>query len=114
MTVQAGTKWIPWKRERWAIVKHFRNLRNKLEDEAVFPDDFEQIKWYDRMLEFIGNLDYTVKKNTCPLCKKKGFLVKGHIESCCFEGVEDKNMGQIEDVTLVRCLSCGFITLEEN
>lgn len=109
----AGAKWIPWKKERWAIVKHFRNERDKLAQEAVFKEDVERLRWYDRMLNFVGNLDYHLKSNACPLCHSKN-LVHGYVDSVEFEGIEDKDMGQIENVDLIRCLSCGFITLKEN
>ena len=61
--------WAKWKRERFAIVKHFREVRNKLEDEAVFEDDFKELKWYDRMLAMLGNLDYHFPSKKCPLCE---------------------------------------------
>ena len=104
--------WAKWKRERFAIVKHFREVRNKLEDEAVFEDDFKELKWYDRMLAMLGNLHYHFPSKKCPLCGKE-LLVKAHIDTCYFEGVSDKDLGQIEDADLIRCLSCGFTAIKE-
>ena len=46
----AINNWAKWKRERFAIVKHFREVRSKLEDEAVFDDDFKELK---ELLDYI-------------------------------------------------------------
>ena len=104
--------WAKWKRERFAIVKHFREVRNKLEDEGGGGGGGGGVKWYDRMLAMLGNLDYHFPSKKCPLCGKE-LLVKAHIDTCYFEGVSDKDLGQIEDADLIRCLSCGFTAIKE-
>ena len=61
--------WAKWKRERFAIVKHFREVRNKLEDEAVFEDDFKELKVLNNNVYGVSNDTVYIYNNKIGLKK---------------------------------------------
>jgi hypothetical protein len=106
-------KWNKFKRKRRAIQRNIIAIRNKLNAQAVFKEDKEDVKSLDETIDFLSKLDYNYNweyKKVCPMCESDK-ITKCEIEPCCFDGVNNKKLGRIEGLYIYHCEDCGYTTI---
>lgn len=106
-------KWSKFKVYRKSILRDIVAIRNKLNAQAVFKDDKEDIKKLDKTIDFLNRIDYNYNweyKKVCPMCESDK-VTRCLFEPACFDGLNDDNLGKIEGLLIYRCEECGYTTI---
>lgn len=109
-----GNVWTPWKTERRRCVRNLTMMRNRLNEEAVFDQDFKDIKTLDTAIQMIRNKEYDNFHSICPVCGES-LVAQGDADAVAFYGIgnADPNaVGKIEDLRIQLCYGCGWYALD--
>ena len=115
----AGVKnqhWSVYKVKRRTIQRNLIAIRNKLNAQAVYKEDKEDVKKLDEALDFLSKIDYNDStwsyKGVCPICGSKN-IIWCEISPCCFDSRDPKrDLGKIIGLIINHCLDCGFTNIE--
>ena len=109
-------KWSKFKVKRRTIQRNLIAIRNKLNAQAVYKEDKEDVKKLDEALDFLSKIDYNDStwsyNGVCPICGSDN-IIYCPIEPCCFDSRDPKKeLGKIIGLVINHCLDCGFTNIE--
>ena len=102
-------KWaLPVIQRRQALINLIA-LANKLRVDAVFPEDFKDVKTLDDAIKVIQS--YSMQPyngGKCPICDSPS-LTEGYIDDISFAGIgaAPEWLGKLEGLVITHCDNCG-------
>lgn len=108
----AGGVWSKYKTIRRRVLRFLISEQNRQKHEAVFEEDYERLKEYGDAIEFIKSMDFDEykKKQVCPICGSEEYTY-GEVSDVMFYGFNDKELGKLEKLTILKCEECGFYSI---
>ena len=112
----SGTKnmsWSVFKTKRRRVLRFLESEYNKAKHEAIFDEDFERLQELEKSIKFIKSMDFDkfLKSTACPICGETKWTY-GCADAVMFYGMDDKELGKLERLTIYKGEGCGCYCVE--